>query len=147
MIFLNDIVQSKSSIEESDNFASNMSFSAFLMGEDALGGGEHEMAELSGGEDVAGPFFEFRENDVVPGRDDSALVDPSNELNDNLLASVIIDDFKLSNIVVFLHDSQELDENLGGGSEEDLLLAFPFSIDDGFKGISEDINFDHCGIE
>ena len=48
MIFLNIYIQSKSSIEESDNFASDVPFSALLVGEDALSGGENEMSELSG---------------------------------------------------------------------------------------------------
>ncbi len=56
-----------SSIEETDDFASNVSFSAFFMGEDALGGREDEMAELSGGEDVVGPFFEIGEENVITG--------------------------------------------------------------------------------
>ena len=55
------------SIEETDYFTSNVSLSALFVGEDALGGGEDEVAELSGGEDVAGPFFEFWEDDVVSG--------------------------------------------------------------------------------
>lgn len=39
MIFLNCvIIQSKSSIEEADNFSSDVSFSAFFMGEDSLSG-------------------------------------------------------------------------------------------------------------
>lgn len=37
---------SKSSIEEADDFASDVAFSAFLVGEDALVGGHDEVAEL-----------------------------------------------------------------------------------------------------
>ena len=77
LIFLNKSIQSKSSIEESDDFTSDVSFSAFLVGEDSLGGGEHEMSELSGGEDAAGPFLKFRQEDVISWRDDSTLVDSS----------------------------------------------------------------------
>jgi len=58
MIFLNIDIQSKSSIEETDDFSSDVSFSAFLVCEDALVGGEDEMSELSGGKDVVGPLFE-----------------------------------------------------------------------------------------
>lgn len=56
-----------SSIEESDDLSSDVSFSALVVSEDALGGGEDEMAELSGGEDVVGPLFEVGEEDVVTG--------------------------------------------------------------------------------
>ena len=48
MIFLNKDIQSKSSIEETDDLSSDVPFSAFLMSEDALVGGEDEVAELSG---------------------------------------------------------------------------------------------------
>ena len=58
---------------------------------------------------------------------------------------MVIDNLELSDIVVFLHNPQEFNEDLGNRSEENLFLAFSFSIDDGFKGISEDIDFHHCG--
>lgn len=56
-----------SSVEETDNFASDMSLSALFMSEDALSGREHQMSELSGGQDVACPLFELREEDIVSG--------------------------------------------------------------------------------
>lgn len=40
MIFLNTHIQSKSSIEETDNLASNMTMSCLLMGENSLVGGD-----------------------------------------------------------------------------------------------------------
>ncbi len=82
-----------------------MSFSAFFVSEDALVGREDEVAELSGGEDVVGPFLKIGKQDVVSGGDDSALVDAANELNNDLLASVVVNDLKLSDVVVLLHDA------------------------------------------
>ena len=61
---------------------------------------------------LVGPFFEVSQLNVVSGRDDSAFVDTADQFNDDLLASVIIDDFELSDVVVLLHDSQEFEENL-----------------------------------
>ena len=124
-----EYIQSKSSIEESENLSTDVSFSAFVVGEDSLVGGEDKVAELSGGEDIAGPLLKVVEDDVVPGRDDSAFVDSSEEFNNNLLASVVVDDLKLTNIVVLLHNPQEFDQDLGGGSQEHLFLSFSFSID------------------
>lgn len=89
-----------------------MSFSALLMSEDALSCGEDEVAELSGWEDVVGPFFEVGQEDIVPWGDDTAFVDPADKFNNNLLASVIINDLKLSDVVVLLHDPQELKQHL-----------------------------------
>ena len=120
-----------------------MSFSALLVGEDALGGGEDEVSELPGGEDVAGPLLEVGEENVVPGRDDSDLVDPADELDDDLLAPVIIDDLKLSDVVVLLHDAEELDEDLGDGLEQHLLLSLALSVDDSAECVREDVHLDH----
>jgi hypothetical protein len=133
--FLNIGIQSKSSIEESDDLSSDVSFPALFMSEDALSGGENEMSELSGGEDVVGPLFEVGEEDVVPGRDDSALIDSSDELNDDLLASVVIDDLKLTDVVVLLHDAEEFDQNLGDRLEDDLFFSLALGIDDSAKGV------------
>ena len=140
-----EYIQSKSSIEESENFSTDVPFSAFLVGEDALVGGEDEVAELSGGEDVAGPLFEVGEDDVVPGGNDSALVDPAEQLDDDLLAPVVVDDLELTDVVVLLHDPQELNQDLGGGSQEDLFLSFPLSVDDSPQSISQNVNSHHCG--
>lgn len=137
---------SKSSIEEADNFSSDVSFSALLVSEDALGGRQNKVSELSGGENVAGPLFELGEKDIVPWRDDSALVDAADQFDDDLFASVVIDDLELSDVLVLLHDPQELDENLGDRPQEHLLLTLAFSVHDGFEGICQDVDLDHfCG--
>ena len=147
MIFLNKSIQSKSSIEESDNLSSDVSFSALLMSEDSLGGREDEMAELSGGEDVVAPFFKVGEEDIVSGWDDTAFVDTADQFNYDLLASVVIDDLEFSDVVVFLHDFKEFKENFGDGSEKDLLLSFSFGIDDSLESVSKDIDFNHTIIK
>lgn len=120
-----------------------MSFSALLVGEDALSGGKDKMTELSGGQNVTGPLFEFREDNIVAGGDDTAFVDSSDEFNDDFLASVIVDNFELSDVVVLLHDAEELDENLGDGSEQNLLLSFSLGVHNCLEGISQDVDFHH----
>jgi hypothetical protein len=132
-----------SSIEETDDFASNVSFSALLMSEDTLGGGEDEMAELSGGENVVGPLFEIGKENIVSGRNDSAFIDSSDELDNNLLASVIVNDLKLTDVVVLLHDTEEFDKNLGDRLQENLLLSFSLSIDNSSKSIRQDVDLNH----
>lgn len=82
------------------------------MSEDTLGGGQDEVSELSGGKDVAGPLLILINQDVVVGRDDSTLVDAADQLHNDLLAPVVIDDLKLTNVVVLLHDPQELGQHL-----------------------------------
>ena len=131
------------SIEESNNFATNVSFSALLMGEDALGGAQDQVSELSGWQNAAGPLLEFRQKDVVSGRNDSAFVDSADQFDDYLFASVVVDDLELSDVVVLLHDSEELDEHFGDWSQDDLLLALALSVDDCFKSVSQNVYFHH----
>lgn len=87
------------------------------------------MAELSGGKNVVGPFFEIGEENIVSGRNDSAFVDSSDKFDNNLFASVIINDLKLTDVVVLLHDTEEFNEDLGDRLQENLLLSFSLSVD------------------
>ena len=116
------------------------------MSEDSLSGREDEMAELSGGEDIAGPLLEVRQQDIIPGRDDTNLIDPADQLDHNLLAPVIIDDLKLTNVVVLLHDPEEFDQHLGHRLQQHLLLALALGVDDSAECVREDVYFHHfCG--
>jgi hypothetical protein len=81
-------------------------------------------------------FSNSGDEDIVSGGDDSALVDSADELNHDLLASVVIDDLELTDVLVLLHDSQEFDQHLGDWSQLNLLLALAFSVDDGLESIS-----------
>lgn len=134
---------SKSSIEEADNFSSDVSFSAFLVGEDALGSRQNKMSELSGRKDVACPLFELGEEDIISWGDNSAFVDTTNKFDNDLFASVVINNLKLSDILMLLHDSQEFDENLRDRSQEHLFLTLTFSVHNSFEGICQDVDLDH----
>ena len=46
---------------------------------------------------------------------------------------------------MLLHDSQELDDDLGAGADQDLTFASLFGIVDALEGIVEDRGFDHFG--
>ena len=131
MIFLNTCIQSKSSIKESNDLATNVSLPGFLVGEDALVGGDDEVAELPGGEDTVGPLLEVGEGEVVAGGDDSTLVDAADEFHHNLLGPVVIDDLELPDVAVHLHQLEEPDDHLGRRPDEHLFLALPLGVDDG----------------
>ena len=91
--------------------------SSFLVGEDTLVGGNDKVAELTGWQDTIGPFFEVRQSHIISGGDNSALVDSTNELNNNLLGSMIIDYFHFSDVPVGLHQFEELYHQFGDGSD------------------------------
>jgi len=65
------------------------------------------MSKLSGRKNVAGPLLKVREKDIVAGRDNSTFVETANQFNNDFLASMVINDLELSNVVVLLHDSEE----------------------------------------
>lgn len=56
---------------------------------------------------------------------------------------MVIDDLEFSDVLMFLHDSQEFDEHFGDRSEQNLFLSFSFCVDDGFECVSQDIAFHH----
>ena len=64
------------------------------------------------------------ESNVESWGDDSALVESAVELDDDLASSVIIDNFEFTNVAVLHHDLEELDDDLRGGSNENLLYRF-----------------------
>ena len=101
------------------------------------------MTKLSGGQNAVGPLLEVSEGQVIAGRDDTTLVDAANEFDDNFLGAVIINDLKLSDVSVSLHEAEESDDDLGRGSDDDLLLAFAFCVDEGPEGICQDVHFHH----
>ena len=123
-----------------------MSLSSFFVGEDSLVGGDDEVTELPGGEDAVGPLLEISESEVVAGRDDSALVYSADELDDDLLGSVVVDDLELADVAVDLHELEEANDELGTRPDDDLLLALAFSIDDGSEGVCQHVHFHHSSI-
>jgi hypothetical protein len=65
-------------------------------------------------------FIIYIKSDVESGRDDSAFVQSAQELNDDLSSSSVIDYFKIANIILLLHDAEELYYDFRAGSHQDL---------------------------
>lgn len=61
-------------------------------------GGEDNISELTGWEQVDDPLLEVTELDVVSWGDDTGLVETSVELDDDLAVAVVIDLLELSNV-------------------------------------------------
>ena len=89
---------------------------------DSLVGGQDDVAELSGGEEMVHELLEVLDLEVEPGGDNSALVESSVKVNDDLATSLIVNDLELIDISMLLHDSKELDDNLRDWSQENLNL-------------------------
>lgn len=103
-----------------------------MMVHDTVGGGQDDVAELPGGQDLIAPVLNLVDWDIESRRNDSALVNPSEQLNNDLSGSVVIDDLELSDVSLLLHDLEELDQHFGARPEQDLSLALSLGIDNGF---------------
>lgn len=88
-----------------------------MMVHNTIGGGKDDMSELSGWEDLVAPVFNLVDWNVESWGDDSTFVNSTKELNNYLSGSVVVDDFKFSNVSFLLHDFKELDENLRARSK------------------------------
>lgn len=108
------------SVVESEDLSSNVAGSGFVVVHDTLVGGEDDVTELSGGEDGGVEVLELGEGEVESGGDDTALVESTVELDNDLSGTGIIDDLELVDVAMALHASEELNEHLGDGAEEDL---------------------------
>lgn len=85
-------------VEETNDLASNVLSAGLLVVHDASGGGENDVAELTGGEQLDNPLLEVGETDVVAGRDDTSLVETAVELDDDLAGAVVVDLLELADV-------------------------------------------------
>lgn len=130
-------------IEESENTSSSLSATSLLMVHDTERSGQHNVTELTRGQEVADPLFHLGQLDVVARADDATLVDATNELDNNLVASVVINDLKVSNVAVLLHHLEELDNDLRGGSDQNLPLAGGLGVTNRVQGVVQDTCSNH----
>jgi len=129
--------QSNRSKEEAEDLTTGVFPLLFFVDHDTVGGGEDEVTELPGGQDIGLVLLDLINLGVEPGRDDTALVQPTDEVDNDLSLPVVIDDLEIANITLLLHALQELDNDLGGGPDHDLPLTPLFLVDDVVHRISE----------
>ena len=130
-------------VEEAENLSSGVALTGLLVVHDAEGGGEDDEAELTGGQDVAGPLLELGGGAIEARADGSALVEATVQVHDDLSGAVVIDDLELTNVAVLLHDLEELDDDLGGRAEEHLALSATLGAGNIAQRGGEDGHHDH----
>ena len=130
-------------IEEAEDLATSVALTGFFVVHNTEGGGEDDVAELTGREDVLNPGFELRSFSIITGGDGTALVEAAVEVDNSLAGTAVIDEFEFINVALLLHNLEELDDNLGGGADDDLALAVAFSIGDGLESAGEDGHHGH----
>lgn len=60
--------------------------------------GQDDETELTGGEEVGDPLLHIVELDIETRGDDTALVEATVELDNNLAGTMIVDDLELTNV-------------------------------------------------
>merc|ERR1719270_827439 len=88
-------------------------------------------------------LLDFVDGDIEPGGDDTALVQSSSQIDDDLAGSVIVYDLKLPDVSVLHHDGEKPDDDLGAGSDEDLSLASLLRIVYTLQAISQGVHTNH----
>jgi hypothetical protein len=94
--------------------------SGFDVVDNTLVGSEDDETELSGWEDLINELLEILQLEVESWGDDTALVESSVEVNDDLAGSGIVNDLEFVDVTVLLHKSKELDDDLGHWFQQDL---------------------------
>ena len=130
-------------VDEAQDLTRDVLSSSLFVVHDPGGGGQDDVTELTGGQQVVGPSFNVTDLDVESGRDDTALVQSTVQLNDDLARSVVVDVFEFTDVAVLLHDGQELDDDLRRGSDHHLSLTGLFGVVDSIQGVSQNGSSSH----
>lgn len=85
-------------VEETDDLASNVLAAGLLVVHDTGRGGQDDVAELTGGQQLDNPLLEVAELDVVAGGDDTGLVEAAVELDNDLARAVVVNLLELANV-------------------------------------------------
>lgn len=115
------------------------------MNHDSRRSGKDNVPELAGRQESNHPLLELAEADVKTRADDATLVQTAIELNDDLAGAVVRKFFELANVSLGLHELKELDDDLGGRTEEDLTLASLLRVVDVLQSIAQNTGSDHDG--
>ena len=65
---------------------------------DTLRGGQHDVTELTEGKQVAGPHLDLVDLNIEAGRDAAALVETTNQIDDDLSGAVVVHNGDVTNV-------------------------------------------------
>ena len=85
-------------VEETNDLAGDVLAAGLLVVHNTSRGGQNNVAELTGGQQLDNPLLHVGEADVVSGRDDTGLVEAAIKRNNNLAGAVVVDLFKLADV-------------------------------------------------
>ena len=73
-----------------------------LVVHDTSRSGQDHLAKRTGGQQECTPVLDRVDGNVEAGRNDTALVQAAVELDDNLAAAVVVDDFEFANVACMI---------------------------------------------
>ena len=123
-------------VNETQDLTRDVLSSGFFVVHNTSRGGQNDVTKLSGWQQVFSPLFNVSNLDVESWGNDTTLVQSTVQLDNDLTGSVVVDVFEFTNVAVLLHDLQELDDDLGRWSDQDLTLTGLFGVVDGVQSIS-----------
>ena len=99
-------------IEEAQDLATGRLPASLLVVHDSQRRCHDNVTELTRRQQVAGPLLDLAKLQVEAGGNDTTLVDAPYEVDNNFSCTMIIYDFKVTNVLVLLHELEELDDDL-----------------------------------
>lgn len=96
-------------VEEAQNFSTSVLSPGLLMVHDSIRRRQHDVAELARRQQVSNPLLDLIDADIKSGRNNPALVKPTDKIDHDLPSSVVINELEFANIPMGLHDLQEFD--------------------------------------
>lgn len=86
------------SVKVAKDLAGHVFPTGFLVVHDTRRGRENHKAERTSGKHRRNPALDLVQGNGVAGRNNAALVDTANELDDNLAGTVVVNDLKVANV-------------------------------------------------
>ena len=71
---------------------------SLLVVHDTLRGGQHDVTELTAGKEVASPHLNLIDLNIEAGRDAAALVETTNQIDNNLSRAMIVHNGNVTNV-------------------------------------------------
>merc|ERR1719428_1818711 len=89
--------------EEADDLATSVLATGLLVDKHAVGGGQHQMTELTGRKDIRSQLLDLVQSDIESRGDHTALVQSADQVHNDLSRAVIVDDLEVADVTVLLH--------------------------------------------
>ena len=78
---------------------------------DSIRSRQNQLSELAGRKQIRSQLLNLIKSDVESRRDDTALVEATQQIDHNFTASMVINNLEGSDVTVLLHDLEKLDDD------------------------------------